>query len=218
MANIALKNKFTALLKECNVEGMDKLNNYLEESGFFEAPASTKYHGSYPGGLLEHSINVYDCAVKKWQNPFWKEVMKKHNIHGKNIAIAALLHDVCKADAYEQAFKNQKVYVKDMTSEQLEAAKGGKILEDKEGQFAWIQVPYYTYNDNQPLGHGEKSVIKIMEFIKIEPCELYAIRWHMGFSEEKSNYVSVGKAMEMYPLTLLIHEADLEASRIIEVQ
>ena len=39
--------------------GAAELLEWLESTDFFEAPASTHYHGSYPGGLVEHSLNVY---------------------------------------------------------------------------------------------------------------------------------------------------------------
>ena len=63
-------------------------------------------------------------------------------------------------------------------------------------------------DDQLPLGHGEKSVMLIQCYIR---------RWHMGFSEVKENYNAVGQAMEKYPVVLAMHEADLEATKILEV-
>ena len=54
-----MKEEFIKLLKETNREGMDKLIEFLENSDFFEAPASTRYHGNFKGGLVEHSMKVY---------------------------------------------------------------------------------------------------------------------------------------------------------------
>ena len=45
-----------------------------------------------------------------------------------------------------------------------------------------------------------------------------AIRWHIGFSEAKENYNAVGQAMEKYPVVLALHEADLEATKILEIE
>ena len=58
------KEKFISLLKSTNRKGVNQLLSFLEEKGFFEAPASTRFHLSKNGGLLQHSINVYDVAMK----------------------------------------------------------------------------------------------------------------------------------------------------------
>ena len=54
-----MKEEFLMLLRSVNREGMDELINFIEKSDFFKAPASTRFHGSNEGGLLEHSLNVY---------------------------------------------------------------------------------------------------------------------------------------------------------------
>lgn len=56
------------LLRSVNREGMDELINFIEKSDFFKAPASTRFHGSYEGGLLEHSLNVYKLLCEKVKN------------------------------------------------------------------------------------------------------------------------------------------------------
>ena len=78
-------------------------------------------------------------------------------------------------------------------------------------------MPYYTIEDTIPYGHGEKSVMMISEFIKLTPEEKYAIRWHMGFTEPKELYGTIGQAYKKYPLALYIHEADLEATYIYDI-
>ena len=57
------RDKFIEIYKSCITrEGADKFLQYLcEKTDFFEAPASTRFHGAYEGGLLEHSLNVYEC-------------------------------------------------------------------------------------------------------------------------------------------------------------
>ena len=46
-------------------DGADKLLDFLEnKSDFFTAPASTRFHGACEGGLLRHSLNVYECLVQ----------------------------------------------------------------------------------------------------------------------------------------------------------
>ncbi len=85
---------------------------------------------------------------------------------------------------------------------------------DETGQ--WIKEPYYISDDIMPLGHGEKSIMLISEFIKLTKEELYAIRWHMGGYEPKENYGYISKAYEKYPLAVYTHMADLMATYILE--
>lgn len=82
--------------------GHDRLLAHLEaETDFFTAPASTKYHGAHPGGLVEHSLNVYyrlrDFTIRdtmeNGMGDMWPECEE-------TVAIIALLHDVCKVNCY----------------------------------------------------------------------------------------------------------------------
>lgn len=179
-----MKERYLELLKTVKREGMEELIKYLANSDFFTAPASTKFHGDYEGGLLEHSLKVYDILCEKLKNPGIDI-----NVSEDTIKIVALLHDICKTNFYKIDYRNAK------------SALG-----------VWEKVPYYTIEDTIPYGHGEKSVMMITEYIKLTGEEKYAIRWHMGFSEPKEVYASLGLAMKKYPLVLLVHEADLEAT------
>lgn len=178
-----MKNKFIELLRSTNREGIENLIAFLEKTDFFTAPASTKFHNSFEGGLLAHSLNVYDALVKL-TNGEWSD---------DTIKIVALLHDICKINLYKVDYRNKK---------------------DETGQ--WVKEPYYTSDDLMPLGHGEKSVMLISEFIKLTKEELYAIRWHMGGYEPKENYGYIAKAYEKYPLAVYTHMADLMATYILE--
>ena len=196
------KERLVSLLKSTERNGIDKLLSYLEKSDFYTAPASTRFHGSCPGGLLQHSLNVYDCLCKKAEEPFWKDALG--TVPMATLIVVALLHDLCKISFYEVYIKNVKVY----------SDTGSKS--DAQGRYDWEAQEAYTVNDRNPYGHGEKSVMMAETFIKLSMMEKYAIRWHMGFSEPKENYGYVGASMEMYPLVLALHEADLEASHILE--
>lgn len=103
MNNKTTVNK-TAFLSLCNNlitrDGKDELLDYLENAGFFTAPASTKYHGAYEGGLVEHSLNVFDEL-------YGKEPLSTAEV--ESIAIVSLFHDVCKADSYTTELKNVKI-------------------------------------------------------------------------------------------------------------
>ena len=173
-------------------DGSERLLNFLEKSDFFTAPASTRFHGAYEGGLLRHSLNVYECLTAYLAR---ERVQQKYglNVSEETAAIVALLQDLCKVDLYTISTSNQK----------------NKYT----GQ--WETVPYYTINDTLPYGHGEKSVYMISGFMKLSREEAMAIRWHMGFSgiEDKN---TIGKALEMYPLAFALSVADMEASYFLE--
>ncbi len=174
-------------------EGSDKLLEYLtsKASDFFTAPASTRFHGAYEGGLAEHSINVYHCLSDYLSR---ERVRSTYGLEydPETIAIVALLHDLCKVNCYKAGTRNVK---------------------DDNG--VWHTVPTYEFDDKLPYGHGEKSVYIITGFMKLTREEAFAIRYHMGFSgvEDKRN---VGDAFEQFPLAFALNTADMEATYFLE--
>ncbi|MDE6953360.1 MAG: hydrolase [Erysipelotrichales bacterium] len=187
------KERFIEIFKQhIKRQGSDKLLEFLlsKNSDFFDAPASTRFHGSYGGGLLEHSLNVYDCLKDYLSRQRVKDTYGL-KYSEESIAIVALLHDLCKVNCYKRGTRNVK----------------------ENGQ--WIQVPTYEYNDMLPYGHGEKSVYMISGYMKLTREEAFAIRYHMGFAgnEETRN---VGAAFEMFPLAFALSTADMEATYFIE--
>lgn len=203
--------RFEQLMETITRDGKDELMEYIRnKTDFYIAPASTQFHLSCEGGLLQHSLNVYDCLIAKKQSPIWKRVFEE--IPEESLIIMSLLHDLCKVNFYVKGTKNQKTY----DPNKVAAADGWKIKHDDIGDFIWETVLRYEVNDTMPLGHGEKSVMLINCFMKLKVYEIFAIRWHMGFSEEKSQYKALGEAMEKYPIVLALHEADLEASKLLE--
>lgn len=192
MQNIDLKAKFITICREkINRDGLDSLLDWLEnESDFFVAPASTRFHGNHKYGLLEHSLNVYNAL---------NELVKQFphlNISEETIAIAALFHDLCKANYYVVSTKN----VKD------------------EATGVWRKEPFYKADDQYPVGHGEKSVIILMKHMQLTDNEIYAIRWHMGGfdSAVKGGDFGSSKAYEICPFAVLLHLADMIASYLME--
>ena len=184
-----MKEEFIQLLKSVNRSGMENLLEFVEKTDFFKAPASTKYHGAYEGGLLEHSMKVYEILKEKVKN-----APIEINTSDESLIIIALLHDICKVNFYKVDYRNAK------------------------NQFGeWEKVPYYTIEDTIPYGHGEKSVMMLTEYIKLSSEEKYCIRWHMGFTEPKELYGTLGQAYKKYPLALLLHEADLEATYFFDI-
>lgn len=184
-----MKEKFIELLRSTNREGIEDLIAFLDKTDFFTAPASTRFHGSFEGGLLEHSLKVYEILDYKV-----KHCVINMNVSEDTIKLVALLHDICKLNFYKVDYRNAKNALGE-----------------------WEKVPYYTIDDTIPYGHGEKSVMMISEYIKLTPEEKYSIRWHMGYTEPKELYNTIGSAYKKYPLALLTHEADLEATYLFDI-
>lgn len=189
-----MKDEFIQLFRE-NItrEGSQALLDYLEnKSDFFSAPASAKFHGSYAGGLCEHSVNVYDCLKDYLARPRVEELYGLE-YSPETVAIVALLHDLCKIGCYKSGTRNVK--------------------NEQTGQ--WEKVPTFFYEDPLPYGHGEKSVYIISGFMRLSREEAMAIRWHMGFSGDEDKRL-VGQALEKYPLAFALSVADMEATYFLE--
>ena len=186
------KEKFIEIYKSTVTrEGADKLLEYIvEKTDFFTAPASTRFHGSYEGGLLEHSLNVYECLCDFAKRPRFRE-QYGFTFSEESLAIVSLLHDICKTNFYKTEMRNVK--------------KNG----------VWESVPTYEFEDKLPYGHGEKSVYIISGYMKLTREEAFAIRYHMGFSSTDDER-NVGAAFEMFPLAYPLSVADSEAAFFIE--
>ncbi|MBE5819871.1 MAG: hydrolase [Clostridiales bacterium] len=184
-----MKEQFIELLKQTNREGIEELIQFLENSDFFKAPASTRFHGNFEGGLLAHSLKVYEILKKKVE-----DCVIDIKPTEETLIIVSLLHDICKTNFYKVDYRNAK---------------------NELG--VWEKVPYYTIDDTIPYGHGEKSVMMATEYIKLTSEEKYTIRWHMGFTEPKELYGTIGQAFKKYPLALLLFESDLEATYFYDI-
>ena len=193
------KERFIKLLRSTERQGIEEVINYLEKSGFFIAPASTSHHLNYEGGLMEHSMNVYDMAMALRGPIVAMKPEMEERLPEKSIIIAALLHDTCKANIYKKAKK-------------WNLGNGWKPE---------LVESYTTNYSEMPVGHGEKSVIMLLSLgMKLTLDETVAIRWHMGAwdlafqsYEAKSN---INEAGNRYPLLSLIQSADNMATHILE--
>lgn len=192
------KELFTQLLIGTGRNGIEKVIEVLDKLGFFNAPASSRFHLAEEGGLLQHSLNVYEQAmqIRAVQVKMFPKL--NNRLCKDSIAIAALLHDVCKAEVYKQVEKFRK---------------------DKDNR--WEK--YLVYENDQsycPLGHGEKSVIRLLLIgLDLTEDEIYAIRWHMAawdLSDYRDSRDSFGKACDKCPLLSVIIAADELATRITE--
>ena len=177
-------------------EGSDKLLDWLKnKSDFFTAPASTKFHSAYEGGLCEHSVKTYYRFVQNLDVEYEGEWEEK--ISPESVAIIALLHDICKTNYYKVDFRNVK---------------------NENGE--WEKRPFYTIEDSLPYGHGEKSVYMISGFIRLTREEAIAINWHMGGFDKRvqGGDYAMSDAFYKYPNALLFHIADTQATYLDEIQ
>lgn len=182
------------------VNDKEKLLEYLATEsnngtqGFYWAPASTKYHGNYAGGLYEHSRQVYlrlkeltENNNLKWQRP-------------QSPFIIGMFHDLCKCDQYKDAG------VEDIDIGNNIVLSHCAVLPRK-----------YEYNTNTILkGHGSKSVMILSQFINLTEEEMLCIRYHMG-AYEKEEWTEFDMAIRKYQNVFWTHAADMLASKVDDV-
>lgn len=186
------QNKSTFLMlarDDIKRDGIEALLSWLEASDFFTAPASTKFHLSEEGGLCAHSINVYERLVRLCEAEWGEDGFNR-----ESVAIIGLFHDLCKTNIYKVEVRNVK----------------------ENGE--WVQKPYFTVDDSLPYGHGEKSVYMLSGFMKLTREEAMAINWHMGGFDLRvqAGSYDYSKAYNKYPLALMIHLADMQATFLDE--
>lgn len=193
------KEKFIDILRATNRENIDFVIEDLEALGFFEAPASVKNHFNFPGGLVLHSLKVYEMAMALRDTIVRLRPDTEAKLSPDSIAIAALLHDVCKADIYRTVQRARKNEV---------------------GQYEKFEEYQVSY-ENFPVGHGEKSVIMLLRSgLDLDDEEIFAIRWHMGPWDLPTQSIEMDRsyreAQKKSPLVSLIHTADTLSASILE--
>lgn len=196
----ANKEEFCRLLRSTGRDGVEYVIEDLEKLGFFEAPASTRFHLCSEGGLVEHSLNVCRAALGLREMTIKMRPDMAEHLKEDSVILCALLHDVNKAEIYKPVIKRRRNAM-------------GTGWED-----------YETYDvdySNFPMGHGEKSVIVLLlSGLQLKDEEMLAIRWHMAAwdlafqSPESKNNLNV--ARDKYPLCGLIQCADTIASSVLE--
>ena len=167
---------------DISAKSYESMIDWLRTTDFYTAPASTRYHDSHPGGLLVHSLKVYNETISLLQLPKFQNVDKSYAI------IAALVHDWCKIGYYESFQKNVK--------------------NESTGQ--WEKETAYRVNQKGiPLGHGVTSLYLAMRVMKIPTEVALAIRFHMGrWSICEPEFNELQKANSEYPMVYLIQFAD----------
>lgn len=186
-------NKFTfetEALTAIHRPGIKELLDWLATTDFYSAPCSGRYHGSYTGALVEHSLNVY--------TQFWN-IAPRYGYDASNptlleeSAIVCLFHDLCKVNFYEPYLRNVK----------------------NPDTGIWEQVEEYRVKGSTSLAsHGACSCYRVMQFMKLTETEFAAILHHMG-AWDKSQYSNPGEVYSNNKLAWLLHIAD-EAATYIE--
>ncbi len=199
MAQETPKERFCRLLRETGRENIEYVIEDLESFGFFKAPASVRNHYNHAGGLVEHSLGVYDAAMMLRKDIIERRPDLAAKLPEDSVTLAALLHDVCKADIYRLVTRKRKNEIG-----------------------TWEDVEEYEVDySGLPVGHGEKSVMRLLRMgLDLEDDEILAIRWHMGAWAVDTNSIEMDKsyrqAIANTPLLPLIHTADTLASQIFE--
>ncbi len=198
------KQLFLDILESVDREGITDLINFLESSDFFTAPASTKYHYNFEGGLCAHSLNVYFNLY---------ELAEQYKVRGieipmDSIIICGLLHDISKTNFYELYTQNKKVY----------SENGSKY--DELGRYDWQSVYAYKTKDISQrfvaVEHCVNSVFIIEDFIKLTLEERTAIACHHSAFNNRSDATELSEVYSRSPLALFTHLADLQATFIDE--
>ena len=93
-----VRNEIVSLLNKVNRDGIERLIEFLDKTDFYTAPASTRFHNNFEGGLAEHSLNVYK-ELKNLTQGEWSE---------ETLIIVGILHDICKVNNYKVEMRNKK--------------------------------------------------------------------------------------------------------------
>ena len=197
------KERFIELVNSIEREGFLKENliNKLNNSDFFIAPASTKYHNAYKGGLCEHCLNVYDNLVSL-------NDLKQTNLDVDTMKIVALFHDISKMNLYETYFQNKKRYY----------AGGSK--RDEGGTFDWEAVSAYKVKEAEDRfifgSHEQTSEFMLRSYCPLTYEESIAILHHHGGRSWDSAQDNISEVFNRYTLTILLHMADMISTYVDE--
>jgi len=182
------------LLIDTGRDGMTALTGYMQEYGFYRAPCSTGHHLAKEGGLAEHSMNVLGAALalkKAWDA----------SVSNDSIVICSLLHDIGKMGQY-----NKPYYVPNILKGR--ATKANPNPEPYQSD----KKPYTSNTELLYIDHECRALSIISKYIDLTEEEQQAILWHNGLYGN-FKYQIQGKET---PLYMIIHFADMWASRVIE--
>ena len=184
-------NMFTKMKKTAGVN--EDFTDWLIDKGFFTAPASTKFHGAYSGGLFDHCFEVTEFLVK------FTEQMQLEWKHPRSPWIVGMFHDLCKIDQYEKVVDAEGVFM-----------FGRDEAEGEKAHFIWNETSQLIQ------GHGDKSVMLLSQWLQLTEEEILCIRYHMGAYETK-DWDLYDRAIRKYPNVLWTHTADMYAAKVRNV-
>ena len=189
------EDQITDMINTKITQDTSKIMRFVKDSDYFQAPASTKYHSCFRGGLAHHCLLVAKLILNK------RKLYKLSRITEEDCVIIGLFHDLCKVGFYTE---EQKWY-KD------ESIKHGS---------KWVSYLGWGIEDDLPLGHGEKSLFVLNGLLPdgLSDFATLAIRWHMGSPSEYAERMAFSRALELYPEIAIVMTADWEASYILESQ
>lgn len=162
------RDKIIKALRDTKRPGMEKLIGWMDENGFFTAPASGANHSNQAGGLAEHSFNVYMTATE-----VWTDLMGMKN---PSVTIVSLLHDIGKCGYFGKSYYAPNVL------------KGGKVSDAK---------PWMRNSELLEQNHAALSVLILSKFIELTQDEYFAILHHDGLYIPE-NYGIKGKETQLY--------------------
>ena len=163
---------------------IERALEWLRTTDFYKAPASTRFHDAYVGGLCYHSLNVAERAVQLMSSPAFADSSKLGDA-----VFCALVHDWCKIDLYEPYMKNVK----------------------NENTGVWEKVAAFRFTGSAVinLGHGVSSMFLISKFFRLNLEEAAAIRWHMGaYRTTDTEFNELQTCNEQFMLVHLLQFAD----------
>ena len=164
-------------------DGIKELMAYLTTTDFYQAPCSRNHHLNVKGGLVTHSLNVYEAMEHMALSYDLK-------VDGESRALTSLFHDLCKMDYYVEGTRNVK----------------------NERTNQWEKKMVWNIKDKFPMGHGEKSLAILYRFMALTEAEALAVRWHMGPWGFSASSYSLDDAIKLTPLVGALILADQEAT------
>lgn len=163
----------------------------LISDGFFMAPASTKHHGAYEGGLFDHSFNVARVLLVLTENNglVWSRPESPY--------IIGMFHDICKQDLYRHPV-DETIY-------------------DGNAPIPIVDESKWEYAPNPLIrGHGDRSVMLLSQHLRLTMEEILCIRYHMGAFVDQKEWNDYTEAVHRCPNVLWTHQADMIAAHILE--
>lgn len=192
-----LRERIELLLTSTNREGMPDLLLWMRENGFYRMPCSGGNHLAKEGGLAEHSLNVLEI-MQNMLPVLYGGIYKGDK---DSVIICALLHDLGKCGDY-----GKPGYIPNMLKGR--ATKSNPNPDPVQS----TSKPYEVNKALFPVDHEIRSIKTASRFIMLTEEEELAILWHNGLYGN-FRYQITGKET---PLYMMLHFADMWASRLIE--